>query len=192
LSEYNRGWNELLSTGHSAFVSRNGTPKYAQLLMNTVVSLDGMVPFITIESKDLPEAEDFEKFKKMDTHTKLMSRSTIPNIDIRNYIECDRFIYFNYWKGRALLSVFYEIKTSSTQFAHFSNDLVYKKPRRVMEFRCSDAQGTYEVIRPEFMFSFLEDIANNNLTDNLDKRDQLFALTEDSNPVIFYYEYKDK
>ena len=58
------------------------------------------------------------------------------------------------------------------------------------KFVFSDAQGAYEIVPTFAMNRFLESIRNNKLVPNLDKLDQLKKLDEESNPVIFFYEFK--
>jgi hypothetical protein len=191
-SQYNLGWSEPVSTGHSFFLSRSGSvPKYNQLFMNTIVSLDGIAPYIIIESKDLPEKNDIEAIKKKDIVERSTAVSEMTKIhDIHNYIESDQFIFFNYWHNRQPFAVLHNLKTDSTRIMNFlRNDLVYKNARLLIKFKFSDKDGAYEVCYPEGLF--MEEIKNNNLADELDKREQISALSEDSNPIIFYYEYKE-
>jgi hypothetical protein len=192
-SDHNCGWNEMIFSGHNCFIpSSNGAPKYTQTFMNTVISLDGIKPLITLKSKDLAVFSDLEEIKKKDTFGKMTSLKEIPKIrDVHDYVESSQFLYFTYWKGKLLSSVLHYFDTHTTHcFNYLKNDVLWKSPRLPMRFMFSDAKGTYEVIHPEGMYLFLEDIENDNLADRTDKREQLLALTEESNPVIFYYEFK--
>jgi len=52
---------------------------------------------------------------------------------------------------------------------------------------CTDEKGAYEVISRDQLETFKV-----FLLADTDKSEQLLALHEEANPIIFYYEFKDK
>ena len=77
------------------------------------------------------------------------------------------------------------------------NDLVFNSygnkgmSMSPIEFIFSDSNGVYETYYRHSLEKFLEFIKEGKIADNLDKREQLMKIDENSNPVIFYYSYDD-
>jgi len=69
--------------------------------------------------------------------------------------------------------------------------LIYKTNDRgrLEKFEFSDNKGAYQVIQPMMLDIFLESIKKNEVIPDLDKLDQLEKLNEESNPIIFFYEF---
>ena len=186
--EYNCGWNERINFGHSFFFPvANGAPKFAAALMNSLFSLDNILPAITVKSKHVSTKEDL----KYISTGNLSPVSFRKLFDIQNYIEHNKFIYFNVTVEGQPISIIYDISSKTSKiFKYFGNDLVYIEPRQFPKFAHSDAKGVYEIIVPDVMDVFLLNIKNNNISQGLDKMELLKKLDEESNPVIFYYEFK--
>jgi len=115
--------------------------------------------------------------------------------DISNYIEGTQFIYFNARVEGTTTSVIYDcISKTSKIFSFFQNDLVYKEADQSPKFVFADKNGVYELINSadtRTRTTLVQHIENDNILPDMDKIDQLRKLNEDSNPVIFYYEFKD-
>ena len=60
----------------------------------------------------------------------------------------------------------------------------------VNNFVAPDSDGVYSAIGGGNLIYSSGTKKRNHLNENVDKCDELLKLTEDSNPVIFYYEYK--
>ena len=85
----------------------------------------------------------------------------------------------------------HDIHKDATSIGFLKDDLVYKDYNILTKFQFSDKVGAYQIITPDDMPFFLEAIEKNYLAGNLDKINQLRKLNEESNPVIFYYEFKN-
>ena len=105
-----------------------------------------------------------------------------------------RFIRKNYY------NVVYHKKTGIVKIAKkLSNDLILKQNDDTNfmssffsgNFKFSDLHGAYECVSPMIMDMFLKAVKNKEFVPDLDKIDQLQELNVESNPVIFYYEFKD-
>ena len=80
-------------------------------------------------------------------------------------------------------------KTRITQL--LINDIGYDKPKLVNRFACSDENGLYEIIGMFSIEQYLERVKEDDfLKKSVDKYEQLRNLPEDTNPIIFYYEFK--
>ncbi|GHT79045.1 hypothetical protein FACS189464_3470 [Bacteroidia bacterium] len=200
----NKGFTESFFPGHSFFLSRLTTtpPKYAQWFMDDIISIsDYPKSHLLLQSKNLTTKKDIDKLQdgtdvieKVKRLEALKETSKIYNI--HNYIEHGNLIFFEYQQGKESHSVLYNTNSQETQIAEYTaNDLVYQDSTirnhiRIMFF---DQHGVYDVPATGWVNS-LQDffIKQNKLATRLDKLDQLKQLPEDSNPVIFYYEFKDE
>jgi len=206
----NKGWDKTSFTGHNFFISPlNNPPRYTQLFMDYIVSLgETITPYIELKSKNLTTIDDFknsseERLSPTGGFQALQGTSKI--WDVNSFVENDDLILFRCNSGfmsgkRNSFSVVYHKKTGLVKIADImSNDLV---SRRIDDekhffntymdgrFIFSDKKGAYEVVHPRFFDKFLTSVRKKEVVPNLDKLDELLKLTEDSNPVIFYYEFK--
>jgi hypothetical protein len=176
-------------------------PKFVQYLMDTIMILDndGIKPFLTIESEHLLTPQYLQPLgvqviTDLYTHLKKFNNDGII-WHIHNYVECKDLLIFNYLQGNTFISVFYRPAKNWLQICyHMDDDLVYKKDfRRIVgsSFSGADENGIYKIIQGNVLGGYLDVIAHNGLNDNLDRLDELKQLTEDSNPVLFYYEYEE-
>ena len=196
--KYNKGWSEPFFTGHSFFMSRlNDPPRFTQLFMDYIVSIgEDITPHIELKSENLTTEEDVKKMIEISDPIRKMQplEGSLKIWDVRNFVENDDFIIFTYYNGSFNHNIaVYNKKTKSVKLAkYFNNDLIYKKDEKSSHegFVFSDSKGAYEILQPRVMGYFLKYIRDNEILLNLDKADELLNLKEDSNPVIFYYEFK--
>jgi hypothetical protein len=176
-------------------------PKFSQYLMDTIMILDkdGVKPFLAIESEHLLTPQHLlswnirGKWDIMKNMELIEKDKLIWNIN--NYVECDGLIFFNYLQGLAVKDVFYKPDKDWLYICNReSNDLVFKKDYQssmVSRFISSDRKGIYSVVGGDNINILIDIASHNGLNDNLDRLDELKQLTEDSNPVLFYYEYEE-
>lgn len=111
--------------------------------------------------------------------------------DINNYVEVGNNIIFDYRQGKFLKTVWYDIRSQKTRITDYlHNDLICKNESIAYIRNFSDGKGVYEVIGEIYFPYFLEIVERGRLLSDLDKREELIRLTDDSNPVVFYYEGK--
>jgi hypothetical protein len=199
-AEYNRSWNGTVQRGNeSFFYSRNQKSlKFVHFFMDTIVSISNgqITPAFVLKDKDWVTVNDVQQIKNdRDTNKGMVSFQDIITrgraFNINNWVEWPDFVCFRYQKGYSLSYVLYHIATNSTQSTNILiDDLVFTKPALAPDFGCADSDGLYGYISVNRMNWFLEQINNECLNPNLDKLEELKSLSEDANPVIFYYEYK--
>jgi hypothetical protein len=193
--KYNKGWAKPFSTGHSFFMSRlNDPPRYAQLFMDYIVTIGNEItPYIALKSNNLSTDKDLKELQ--DDHgfeTAIMQFKKI--WDVHSYVENNDFIIFRYQHGvMNRYAVIYHKKTGAVEFANYlTNDLIFKNDKKgLYKFAFSDTKGAYEILWDNMVGNLQESIRNNEIVPDLDKIDQLMKLNEkeESNPVIFFYEF---
>jgi hypothetical protein len=198
---YNCSWNyPMEKSGESFFYSRNyGSPKYIQLFMDTIVSIDNekIFPFLAVKSKNWINHKDIEDIKKyMDEHNQTFPFDALQQKNkihyVGSYVECKNFVLFEYIQGRDKYSVIYNTSEKTTKIANiFLDDLSLSEGFLLHVLACSDANGIYTYINLGSMPLFIEVAKANQLSAGLDKRKELMELSKDANPVIFYYECID-
>ena len=198
-SLYNKGWNELYGNAdQDFFISKtNLHPKYMQMFMDTVISIhhDGISPFLAIKSKDLVTEKDLTSFKNQHRDVSDLSevlRSSQKIFWINNFIEGNTFVLFKYIQGNTVKTVLYNMQYKQTYIAKgFRNDMIFTDLKNFMSrFVFSDMNGVYVYFNSYFTSDFIEHIKKGQFVNGLENVDKLVKLNEESNPVIFYYEYQ--
>jgi len=192
-SQYIYGWDEMLSLGYKHFFGRlEDSPIYAHYLMNTVVLLDDMSPKIKLESEYLLLKSDIDEiFRNKEIQEKVDKLLNMNRIfGVQSYIENKRFVFFSYCGSHKKCgSVFHDFSTNKTlHLTCLKNDFLWKEEAWMTKFSFYDSFGAYQILDAEDIF---EEIGKKNLANHIDKKEQLDLLNEESNPVIFYYEFKD-
>jgi hypothetical protein len=184
-SEYNYSWNKLFKMETSSFKARlSDPPRYAQTFMHQIISLDDIQPYIELKTERTATKEDVDFCKKNGSSLFQFSKMHT----IHNYVEGNSFIFFNFYNN-GYYGILHRIHENLTTVGFLKNDLVYKDIHdKGTKFQFSNNKGAYSIIE---MDSFLDDFEKKYLVENLDKIDQLDQLDENSNPIIFYYEYKN-
>ena len=181
-----KGWNR---SDQYAFHNRTyGIPKYAGLFMNTIWSLDNMItPYITVESKNFVKEAMVEEIKRDADPLSWRKIDKIRCIDV--FFETEKIIFFQYMLNKRCHTCFYRKSNKTiTNSNFFVDDLVCQMPC-LFQFDCIDEGGVYQVMHMT-RFEQFQDLKL--LNENLEQRERLIALNEESNPVIFYYKFKDQ
>jgi len=192
--EYNKGINEFLTFETPYFIPTGDPPFiFRHVFMDTFISLttSGVQPYFTVKSKDFVTKKDLEGFEIQSNFIHESSKIFM----LLNYFSNNDYISFRFQKKSEMYKsdyffVFYNTNNKTTQiFDFFYNDLVYKyRDKLNMFFRASffDKSGAYECVSS---LSYLVNIMNaDGIIDEV--KEQLKDLDEESNPVIFYYEFK--
>jgi hypothetical protein len=201
--KYNKGWKgeigNISRMEESFFYARNQEVcKYIPYFSDTIISIgkNQIEPYAVVKEKDWISAKDLSKIIEDSNHDggrilQAIAQKEISH-NIHSYIEWDDFISFYYMKQGDSYFVLYNKKTGKTRTAKYlNNDIGYNKSILVNRFACSDKNGIYEIIGMYAIDMYLERIKEDGvLKPNLDKYEQLKNLPEDTNPVIFYYEFK--
>ena len=185
----------------------NSPPRYAQLFMDEIVSIgEEITPYIQLKSKNLVTEKDVEKLQELwniDLGLGIISyfRENSKVWGVHFFIENDDIILFTYNSGGipGYSTVVFHKGTRTAKLAKkLSNDLILRQgddansfmSNAFGRFNFSDTQGAYEIISPLYFDKFLESVKNNEFVPDLDQLDRLMQLDEESNPVIFFYEFK--
>ena len=195
--KYNKGWNKGFYSGsNNFFKSRmNNPPRYNAMFMDYIVSLGKEVkPYIELKSKNRITEKDVESFtedKGMLNVNNILRKSRYVN----SFIENDDLIYFKCGMMPFSTSVILYKKSGEVKLANYSNnDLIFKQDETGMleQFVFSDSKGAYVIYNTQSLAfgEYQRYLNKNDAVPNLNNLDQLMELTFDSNPVIFFYEYK--
>jgi hypothetical protein len=197
---YNQRWENLQEIEPTVFYSVDReSSRFVERFMDTViyVSSKEVKPYLVVKTEKWMRAKDWKKFEKDKmSPTFLMTLFSAGKIfGISDYIEKKgSFIYFGYYDGRKADAVVYHVKTKETKLVGgIKDDLLFKKDVSMTLYTvlgCATDKGVY----------FYDNNPSGNLkscavdgvlSPKLDNLDELKQLDENSNPVIFYYEYKN-
>jgi hypothetical protein len=195
---YNYGWNRSHFGPDNFFSAKlSNSPKFLALYMNTVMSIDkdGVHPYLTVNHKDWVQNSDMlpdEELDKLETSQSsiLMSKKRTWLMQ-PNYLETDKYICFNYISEPGYYIAMFDKRTRETRiYDYISNDLRGQLGAN-SSFGFYDSNAAYEYIDPQDMHRFVAAIKKNGdrLPLNLDKRDEILKLNEEST-IIFEYEFK--
>jgi len=165
--------------------------------MDTVISINknDISPSVYIKSENFVTNEDVQHILNSDRLD-----NTLEGDDrirgVRNFIEGDNLLILFYDEGRSRNVAVYDKDTRETEvYRLLLDDLVFEIDMENQlfglhsNFMFSDEKGVYSVISGLYLEKFLNIIKENKLSLDEEQIEQLKTLNEDSNPVLFYYEY---
>lgn len=198
--DYNHGWNFPLSLEHSNFYSKNSqSPKYIGLFSNLImnVTADGVSAAYIVDSRKFVNKEEVlmmqrvaeGKLEKID-FSGIYSQKRIHQIS--RFIESPSKVFFQYLEGDERNYLVYDKASGKTKTSSlFMDDYVSDKNMIPMDFCYSDERGVVALLKPCFMPHFMKYIINGGkMRTHLDNYSRLIKLNKDSNPVLFFHEYK--
>lgn len=198
--DYNHGWNFPLSLEHSNFYSKNSqSPKYIGLFSNLImnVTADGVSAAYIVDSRKFVDKEEVLKMQKIAEgklekidFSGIYSQKRIHQIS--RFIESPSKVFFQYLEGDERNYLVYDKASGKTKTSSlFMDDYVSDKNMIPMDFCYSDEQGVVALLKPCFMPHFIKYIINGGIMrTHLDNYSRLIKLNKDSNPVLFFHEYK--
>lgn len=198
--DYNNGWNFPLSLEHSNFYSKNSqSPKYIGLFSNLImnVTADGVSAAYIVDSRKFVNKEEVlkmqgiaeGKLEKID-FSGIYSQKRIHQIS--RFIESPSNVFFQYLEGDERNYLVYDKASGKTKTSSlFMDNYVSDKNMIPMDFCYSDERGVVALLKPCFMPHFIKYIINGGkMRTHLDNYSRLIKLNKDSNPVLFFHEYK--
>ena len=198
--DYNHGWNFPLSLEHSNFYSKNSqSPKYIGLFSNLImnVTADGVFAAYIVDSRKFVNKDEVlmmqrvaeGKLEKID-FSGIYSQKRIHQIS--RFIESPSKVFFQYLEGDERNYLVYDKASGKTKTSSlFMDDYVSDKNMIPMDFCYSDEQGVVALLKPCFMPHFIKYIIDGGkMRTHLDNYSRLIKLNKDSNPVLFFHEYK--
>jgi len=199
--KYNKGWSYPSIARCGAFMKKNTLkPLFNQQFMQVVLSIDSMNPYLKVRYKDFITENDIGNGKKMmktgDRQEILMNiMEKKRTFEINDLIDRSGDIIFNINAGFSKKTVHYNKLNGQTTIVDFIiDDILYSKENMKfnrLTFSCADNNGDYYSLSTEILPQMLKSIENNEIL-NIENIEKLKTLNEDSNPVLFYYEYKDQ
>lgn len=198
--DYNHGWNFPLSLEHSNFYSKNSqSPKYIGLFSNLImnVTADGVSAAYIVDSRKFVDKEEVLKMQKIAEgklekidFSGIYSQKRIHQIS--RFIESPSKVFFQYLEGDERNYLVYDKASGKTKTSSlFMDNYVSDKNMIPMDFCYSDERGVVALLKPCFMPHFIKYIINGGkMRTHLDNYSRLIKLNKDSNPVLFFHEYK--
>lgn len=198
--DYNHGWNFPLSLEHSNFYSKNSqSPKYIGLFSNLImnVTADGVSAAYIVDSRKFVDKEEVLKMQKIAEgklekidFSGIYSQKRIHQIS--RFIESPSKVFFQYLEGDERNYLVYDKASGKTKTSSlFMDNYVSDKNMIPMDFCYSDERGVVALLKPCFMPHFIKYIINGGkMRKHLDNYSRLIKLNKDSNPVLFFHEYK--
>jgi hypothetical protein len=198
LKEYNRRSHRHLMSSFPFKKYADGSLLFFHSYMNTVIRIDenGVYPFVSVKSRDIITTDELKQYDLDnpldDFSIKMLSVDKIQGICFC-YTYTDH-IYLSCLRGVKLSPTFsYNTGRNRIDYTNYPvDDLVYRKEDTCMfDPAFGNDKGMYRSVSGLSFPGFIKNIASGMLNPDVDRKKELQELTEDSNPVIFYYEYED-
>lgn len=198
--DYNHGWNFPLRLENSNFYSKNSqSPKYIGLFSNVImnVTTDGISAAYIVDSRKFVNKDDILKmqkkaegnFGKMD-FSDIYSHQKIHQIS--RFVESPNNVFFQYLEGNERNYLVYDKASGKAKTASlFMDDYISCKNTIPLDFCYNDDRGVVALLKPCYMPYFINYIIKKKILKNqIDNYKDLMKLNKDSNPVLFFHEYK--
>lgn len=201
-SQYNKGWNELYFTEWGCFLSSPmENPKFLHLFMDTIFEIGkkGPIPYLALQSKNLVTKEYMISQREQGndaskTYAGLSSAGVIYNIT--NFFESDEYIHFKYNLNNQFYTLLHKKSMDSTfVIKSMTNDLLYSDKSGKMlasKFIAYDKNKVYTIEMNSSLSKeyFLDNLKMGKINSKMEGAEGLKLLSEESNPIIVYYEFK--
>lgn len=197
--EYNNGWNFPLRLPYSDFYSKNSHPKYVGLFSNIIMNVtnEGVTPAYVVECKDFVDKNDINRIlKNVDKNLVGLDFSSVYSLNkifqISRLIESSKFLCFQYQQGNDRQYLIYDKESKKAQTSSFFyNDYVCEQNNIPMDLCYGDENGVVSLLQTSYIPYFIEHvIKKGKLKSNLDNYANLMKINVNSNPVLFWHEYK--
>lgn len=193
----NVGFQLITFKDGSYFYSRNhGSPYYAPSYSLTVYSLENNVaPFFQLKSSRQLKKDDIQELD-------LSNPSVIADINniqkvrsIRSFVEAGEYLICEFLDEYAMRSVVYSKNTGKADlYDYLFDDLFYSSPEQSLYhyLGCADNKGMYTYLNINDMGVFADYYKNGFFKYEFDEEQlaRMNSLSEESNPILFYYELK--
>ena len=197
-------------TNSSSFVIRfnafylraNGNAVFVQPYMDHILEIgrDSVFSLIDIKGKELLTSADIKR--AMEKGERYLFRELFQYgkyFQIRNFIENDKMIIFNFQKGITFgITISLNKQTNEVKIMQrFLDDILYGDKERkpvdpvLLLLGCYDGNGVYYYTEQVRVPDFIALAKAGLLSPDLDKLEEIKKLEEDTNPILFYYEFKE-
>lgn len=203
--EYNKGFSNIYvnQSPYRVFFSReNGNTIYVQAFMKQIIEIskEGVFSFLELRGKNMltnDEAKQvYESFPKniLETNNRINKYCR----SLADYVENKEMIYMFLYIGRNTLHMILINKNTNEVcvFDNYFNDMLYgnRNVGRSFVLGCADNQGAY-YHTSDFFSNGISDLQKNYkaglLSPDVIGLEKLMKLSDEDNPVLLYYEFKD-
>lgn len=200
VNDYNNSWTNIDYVENNAFYKSSiNSAFFIQQFMDTIIKIknDSVYPFAVIKSKNYITKKDVENVKEIggggfSSISELFSKNVIWNVrDIRI---CNDYLFFRCWEYNSQICILYDmIKKTTYKIMYEKNDLLFQDSVMSgvpLKYLSSNEYGSYFCVRTEDIEMLVAYAKENMLLLPQKQLEEIKELSDDSNPVIIYYEYK--
>lgn len=196
VASLNCDWSELVFKDECYFYDKSGvSPKYTNFFMNTVYEINEneIVPYLTLKTPNWVTCHNIHKItenisSEMNVYESVRDREF--DFNISEYIESDSLIFLEFQKGNNWIHVIYDKKTKKVRYGNWLfDDLIFESLKIPCLIKIQgDQRGIYTIVPPESIPMFLELLSTNSLKATSAKLLNQMKLSDETNPIILYYE----
>lgn len=204
---FNKGWKKEFLTTNLFYRLGEDVDLFAYGIADTILCLkEGKIaPYMVftgdkvIKPGDLSEEEkdiSLDARKTIEIHRKAHRRLGYIQQKITSVFDLygnNGNLYFDYMTWPCFFTQYNLEKGEISVYTYMKDDLLFlSKPYKytMTSFLMSDADGVYYQVNTEVLPHLKSCLDGGFLSDRIKNKDVLQQITEDSNPIILYYEFK--
>ena len=198
-ASYNKGWNIPLRVPNSNFYSKNNpSSQYIEMFSDTIVSVtdDGIFASYAIVSDLLTPQKVIDEINQ-EFYTSGGKINLMPLYmkgyiyQICHFMDMDKYIYFQSTKGTDVQYSFFNKENGSIETSLIlKNDYIAPNSYIHTDLVYNNENGVLTILNTDQLPRFIKYLSEDKINKQLDKYEQLIKLDEESNPILFYHEYK--
>lgn len=204
---FNKGWKSEFLTTNIFYRLNENKDLFAYGLADTVLCFKGgeIVPYMVftgdkvIKPEEILEEEkdiSLSARKRVEMLMSVQRRLGIQRkkiVNVANLYESNGYLYFNYVTWPRFMAKYNLKDKEVTVYTNTKDDLLFlSNPYKysMTSFLMSDTGGVYYQVDTEVLPNLKSCLNDGVLSDRIKNKGVLKYITEDSNPIILYYEYK--
>lgn len=199
VNDYNKSWTNTRYVENIAFYKTSmNSAFFVQQFMDTIIKIknDTIYPFAVIKSVNFIAEKDVESIKEIGSGFSAISELFNKDVmwGIRDVRMCDDYLFFRCWEQNMQICILYNMVNKTTyKIMYEKDDLLFHDSvisGVSLKYLCSNRSGSYFCVRTEDIQILIAYAKENMISLPQKQLEEIKALSDDSNPVIIYYEYK--
>lgn len=194
--EDNKGWENADMALLSPFYFTGKRFLFSGIFMNRVIDISKEIPstYLVFESRKFIDSKKLNELKSSDEII-LDLMKTNNDYHLNTFIEYGNYLHFQYTQGNSIKFVILNINTNETiLYNNIQNDYIFSTDKSSFYFPqlgYATKDGIYFYYNTRSLSDLIFALEKGIISKDIDKYNELLKLSEDSNPILFYYRFKE-
>lgn len=204
VEQYNKGWRDAFISSSLFYHAKGGKDLFAYGFSDTIMCISNgkVTPYLALSGQKVVKTSDIsaeekegvlDAKKRAEMHIRLGNR--LDKITgVSNMFEHGDNLYFNYTTWHLYMAICNKETGAFSSYLYFKDDVFFTpqlENHTLPTFLTSDDGGVYYGIGTDYLSEMKRHFEEGYISEKVKNRKVLESITEDSNPVILYYEYRN-